>query len=161
MTYIIGVCILAISGVIGYCLSTSFSNKNQNIKCLLSFCDYLLGQIGFKQEKLENIFDSYINGLPDKMKQSFLIYKQLMLNPDYVLDKSKLSFLNNAEIIEVTKFFKSLGTSCGEVEKDRINAFKKSLEGSFTKTIEKNAQNGGLSFKLSLAIGLVIAIIII
>ncbi len=162
MVYVACIGLVCLSAFIGKLITKSFVQRDKFYKEMILFCEYLKNNIGFRQTKLSNLFDDYMAQYP-KSSNSFNYLKEVCLNGEARASKeqSPLYFLKQEEKQAIINFFKSLGKGNSDVELSLINNFKTLIDTKSKDAESFRKTNESLTYKLSLAIGVVICILIV
>ena len=136
---------------IGYSIKLYFKNRNNFFKSLLDFVSIYKNEISFSKDSLKRILDTHrFEKDFDKFIRDFSILK--IDYPKYILDNEKL---------EINKFLDSIGTKDIDGEIQMVNSFENKFKLVFENTTTDLVKKGGLALKLSLVLGLLLAILLI
>ena len=157
--------LIFMSGAIGYGLSGVYKQKKKFYDSYLIFLQDLLSDIGFSENKLSNIIQEKKNTITNKELNILLVNYQNVIKGDVELTKENLfnniKLLNEQEKNEIYLFFKTLGKTdvFNQVEsiKNRCESTKKYCD-KLAKDCEKYCP---LYTKLSILLGLFLALLII
>lgn len=152
-------------GAIGYGLSGVYKQKKKFYDSYLIFLQDLLSDIGFLENKLSNIIQEKKNTITNKEFNILLVNYQNVIKGDVELTKENLfnniKLLNEQEKNEIYLFFKTLGKTdvFNQVEsiKNKCESTKKYCD-KLAKDCEKYCP---LYTKLSILLGLFLALLII
>lgn len=160
MKYVILVSIVLLFGWFGYLKKQKYvmrKNIIQNIKEYINFYDSNLSVL---KTDLEKINQDYLimQELKSANKYNFLIKNNYIFNFDYIILKNNLESTGHYLLIE--NYLKSLGSADCEYEKKKNLEMKTTLN-SILESCDYDIKNKGeLYFKVMLAMGVVIAILI-
>lgn len=154
------VCVLIVisSGLVGYYLGEKFRKRKNFYNELVKFLDFIEPQISFFHTKLSDLFNEFDS--KNKTFKQFLVETQAYLN-----NKSNnltcLDFLTNTEREDVLRLVNVIANLDLENTSKSILSFKTLFkEKATTESLEAKTKIG-LYQKLSLFLGLAIAIILI
>ena len=150
--------IIIFSGALGRLFTAKIREANSFYLSLISFCDYLLASINFSQVKLKEVFLKF-NGSNNKFK-NFLSQAQNHFE-DQNFSLCIPNFLDETQQDEITRFLISLTQFDAAGVTNQIESFKarfKIYQSNYEAQVKVKAP---LIEKLSIGVGLVIAILII
>jgi len=162
MVYVLCVGIVILSGVVGKFIAKSFVLRDGFIKELIHMVTYFKNNISFKQTKVIDLFNDYIKLSEGKYTQQIKTLSCLVnKNIDAKQYSSQLYFLKKEELAVIIKFFEDIGTSSEEIEVEKVEVFLEYLKNKSKDAESARQKNEGLAYKVSIAIGIVVSILII
>ena len=112
--------------------------------------------------KVAELFDNYMKEKADKNKKKLLRMKDVVLCRDEKrLEYKDFYFLKKEEREEIESFIKGLGLGSIDSELNKIDIFQKLVERKMEEVSDLRKKNEGLTYKLSLSIGVILCILII
>lgn len=162
---VICVGIVILSGIVGILISKRLSQKVQFFDTICDFCDYLVSVLSFEQSKLPKIVADFCHDKNDSATvflKSFFASKNnfdLSNGPNFV-DINFPDYLNLTEKSDLMNFLNGLGKSDCQTQIQAIKNYKQKFSKSLSRAKENSVKNGGLATKLSLGVGLILAIVI-
>lgn len=149
--------IVVFSGLAGWFYADKFKKRKQFLDGAISFCKLYEQNLSFSREKFSDLIDKYIA----QNKSVFRAFLFDIKNQNFNVSKIKVpEFLTKQEADLVTQMFANLGSADYLTEAERIKGFKSQFENFLKGASEDETQKGRLGFKLSLGLGLALAIII-
>ncbi len=157
--------IVILSGVAGSIYASKYINKFKFFNELVDFCSFLQININFNQDKLPLLFNKYCDNKKSQFKliiKQFsdlkyikrlddLTIKQKLILPDYLINEQSESILT---------FLLRLGEVDSFNQINSIENYKLKFNNYKELALTDKNKNANLIYKLSIGIGLVIAIII-
>lgn len=158
MKILIVVLVMFGSGFVGYIVKSKYLSQLNLIKDMLDFLSLYKSNLSFYHENLHEIILKYnINQKNKNAKNTLFQLNNGIFVPNY----SIFSKIYNSDIANLSKdYFFSLGSVDLLNENEKLDKFQKVLEVAYENTKVDLKQKGELWFKICLAIGAVIAIII-
>ena len=144
--------VLAFS-LIGILIYLNYNSKKNVYKCLVDFCDCSLLEIKFNKTNFKKIINKYIKSCNFEMKN--------ILNSYLERKPYNSKILNSEENEVVQNFLCSIGKKDVDGEVDNISKYKEIFKLSYEKAKEDEKKHGVISLKISIVIGLLLAIILI
>lgn len=152
--------ILCASAIYGYNLKRKLKRELNFLEYLKEYANFCLSNISLFKNNLSNIIDNFI--IMQKNKNAK--YNQLFIkNGDYFkISEDFLSklILNKNDYGIIYTFLQTVGTNEYDFERQRIENFISYLDVLIAKEKELLKTKADLKFKLVLAIGMVICIVI-
>ena len=156
MKYLICVLIVAFSAGVGKMLSKKYVVRDMFFKELLDFLNLLKSNISFKKMKVEEIYNNFFEGEP-KFKNLF----EEMKSSGQITNSKQFWFLKNEEKKTLESFLKTLGTGNDVTEMQNIENYISSLKDKIHDAEDNRKKNESIIYKVSLAVGAVICILIL
>ena len=153
MRIIIGAVIPLILGLIGYLFSARYRESSDFWDEFLTWHKKIKSEITFSQRSLPEIFDS------DDRDDLFLTVAKEYLSDKTI--KTNLDFLSKEEIIFLTKYLESLGTTDKNSQLDFLNSMENDVEYYQQIAEKKNKNFRPLFVKMGFLLGLILFILII
>ena len=152
--------------LVGINIKKYFIKRKSFYENLLNFCENILNEINFNNQKLILIIENNLNKYDNDFNNFLVLYKNLLL------DKlSKIRFENKIKNIfnylkpnETTLFFNflySVGTQTKDEEVEKFNNFFRSLNSKVKFENENFKKYSNLYLKLLIALGLIFVIVFI
>ncbi len=160
MKIILIILIISLSGITGFCIKNKYVKQLQIYQILINFFEYYLTSISIFKNNIQEIILNY--KLINKNKNA--LYDNIFKNNDNLFQINKEFIFENINeketklILETT--INSMGSANIEIEEDKIKSLITFLNKKKQQAEEKVNKEGNLYFKLSLAAGAVISIII-
>lgn len=150
--------ILFISGFAGAMIGYYFFKRSkEEVKFyddLIGYCDYLIGDINFRQQPISALTEQYILKSSPKFKQILNVYLSY-------LNGGELKFGEKEEKKGIKEFFVSLGLSDAKTQTEELINYKAKFEG-YKKDAEKAFNGlGKNSVKLGFLFGLIFGLLFI
>ena len=166
MQIVVFVAIVLISTYIGIVLAKKYIRKENFYIDLLAFCNTTFTEINFTQNKLKKIIEQNINYYKKDFKLFLNLYKRYL---DGEVNKENLDnavcknfeFLTEQEIKKIVTFFINIGKVDADNELNNLDIFKKDIKGTLDDASTKKRQFVPMIIKLSILVGIGIAILII
>ena len=162
MIYFVCIGVMVVSAFIGKQITLRIVKRDRFYKDLYEFCGYLKGNIAFFQNKIVDIFDGYIKeyksdfcGFYTSVKNSFLNNNEL----DLAIENLKI--FKTEEKIALKSFLVGLGKNDQSNQVLLIDNFKQYVSKKVDECSSIRKSREGLIYKLSLAVGAVICILIL
>lgn len=158
MKILIVVLVMFCSGFVGYIVKSKYLSQLNLIKDMLDFLSLYKANLSFYHENLHEIILKYnINQKNKDTKNTLFQLNNGIFVPNYNI----FSKIYNSDIVNLSKdYFSSLGSVDLFNENEKLDKFQKVLEVAYENTKVDLKQKGELWFKICLAVGAVIAIII-
>ncbi len=156
MIYLFCVVIVVSSAFVGRAITQKYVQRDEFFKELINFLHRLKNDISFRKIKLNELIDGYIS--KSKNKYSCII-AELFKNCN--MDGRNLRFLKNDEKMIINNFVSSLGSSSAEIEVSNIDNFIENIKSISLACEVERKKNGILYYKLSIAVGIVVCVLII
>ena len=163
LVYVSVVFVLCLSAMAGRLVVKKIILRDEfykNLKLMLAFFE---NNLQFVQTKVEVLFDDFLNKCSVKNINSFLFLKEFCVNKggDFEEVKKHFSFLKKEEINIIVDFFQNFGSYDISSEVNKIKALLSYAEDKSREYSEIRKQNESLIYKVSLAVGAVICILIL
>lgn len=161
MIYFLCIGILCLSGLIGKKIAKTVVVRDEFYKFLCSFCDYIKMNISLYQIKINDLFDGYVKNYPSKFEKELIEFKKYVCDDNKNKACGEIKFLKPSEHEELKNFLIQLGVSdeCNQIS--HIDNFKQLVLSKAQECKNIRKVNEGLIYKVSLAIGSIICILII
>lgn len=160
MKYIILFLILVICGLVGLCVKNKYKKQKEMLEFLSLFMDYLYLNISLYKNNINEIINNYKIQQKNKNAKLIKLFQNSnnlqQINEDFL----KLYVYNEECFVAIQLFFNALGTSTKEDECEKIKQLNLGLKSYILKTNDDIKNKGDLSFKIILAIGVMIAIVL-
>lgn len=147
MKVVISVSILLLSVIISSKLSFHYKQRQDFLENLLDFLEYLYQKVSIERQPLSKVISSY-NG-----DESANIFDINVLN--------ELSYMEKDELVDINRFINNFGKSTGEIEKKRLKVFIEKVQENLEKAKEDKKKFVPLYFKLGVAFGASVVLIIL
>ena len=158
MIYVACLVIMVGSALLGKLMARRYVQRAGFYDELAQFLVYLKNDINFMQCKLGMAFDGYKS---KSFAPAFLRLREAATHKRSLEKAKELAFLDAQELGELEQFFSRLGQGDCMVELGSIEAMQKRVELKQSAARKAKEQNAGLIYKLSLAVGVTICIIIV
>lgn len=164
MKWLLIVVFFVISITTGYFISIKYKKRSNFFNSLIMLAQKLDVEINFSRERLKKLIENF----DAKNKSNLLGIDNTFINylnnggeltSELLFGKSTL--LKNDEKEMVLMFFKSLGRMDVENQSKEIKNFISRFESSLTTCLQEEKKYGKLGVKLGIAVGLVIAVILV
>lgn len=157
--------IVVLSGLIGLTIANRFLSRVKFYKDVCNFCDSLVASLGFEQNTLPKIFSDFSENHQGTFANILQSLSDLKFNKRLPQNEIKCGllmpeFLSTAEKGELFEFLICLGATDCATQTETIKQFKQKFSYRLGLAQESKNKNAGLATKLSIGIGLVLAIII-
>lgn len=160
MKILLCVLIFCTSGLVGYLYKKRLQTNFDFLEYLLSYLNFLSSNITLFKNNVVEITKNFMQLENDKNKK----YGQLFVTENGILktdEKVLKSYISDEASLAVIKnFLVDIGKNDYEFEKEKIKNFELYLKSEREKAKQNFEKKGGLYFKLSLALGALICIII-
>lgn len=163
MTFIYILLIMGVSAIAGKILTSNIIARDKFYKEFLSMLEYFKNNINFTKQKIEQLYMGYLSANDVKFKEIFLELKNINLLGSEEQSKSlnKAYFLKKEEKQQIIEFSKMFGTHSDEIELGSIDAFMSQIKQRSCDAESKRKSQESLYYKLCLAVGSVVCILII
>ena len=161
MVYIFCVIIMCTSAYIGIKLPQILIKRAQFFKKLGEFCDFYKMKISFFQTKVSSIIDEFTDKHSSQLNQIFIEIKKYMLDGNGVEFLKQYNFLKADEIEIIKSFITELGKNNVDNQILLADKFADYVNRIALDCESKSVKQKGVIFKISLACGAVISILII
>lgn len=158
MIYALSILIVSLSALVGRLITKKYVDRDKFYNELVAFVNKLKNNINFRCLPIESIFSDYIKS--SSYQKEFTILKNISLN-HITYDNFQISYLKTEEKKLIYEFFVSLGDGNNIVELNQIESFLQDITKISNESKEIRKKNEGLIYKLSIAIGVVICILIV
>lgn len=153
MKFVLIVVIVVAFCVIGVLVYSNYLTKKNIYKCMVGFCDYSLLEIKFNKTNFKSIIEKYLDSSCLEVKNFLNSY---LNNSIY---NSKV--LKNEENITIQNFLSSIGKKDVDGEVFNLNKYKEIFKNKLELAKEDEKKRGVASLKISIILGLLVAIILI
>lgn len=162
MIYFGCVLIILLSGYVGKLFADKYVYRDKFYQCLISLCLYFKSNIGFSHTKLEDLFNSYIKDCGG-FNQEIEFFKDVCLGRDMTNKKPCRIFknINQEERITIISRLKQFGVNEEKFEIEKLDQFMNYCKQKQKEYSEQRKSMQPLSYKISLAIGVVFCILIL
>ncbi len=164
MIYILCVGIVCLSGYVGSLVARTFVFKDKFYKEMLSLVLWLKNNINFNRLKLADVLNDFLKNSDKKLEKQMTIVKKIILgqiSEEEFINSVSLYFLKKEEKATLVRYLKDVGSGNDVVELDKYEGFKQYLENKSNEAENSRKKNEALAYKLSIAIGVVVSILII
>jgi len=161
MKQILCLLVIMFSGFVGNKIAKRYIIRSQFFDELYRFCVYIKNNICFNKKTTKEIFDDYLTDESIRFYEQLICLQKVIENQEVLSDKTKMSFLTDDEFKTIVTFFQNLGTLDLERAEENLNIFLKFVEGVKIESENIKQNKAGLSYKLSISIGVIVGIIII
>lgn len=150
--------------LIGFSIKTYFKKRKNFYDNSVKFCEKVLSDISFKNEKLQLIINNSIAEFNDEFYDALFNFNLYLSNKISKTSfqnwfNKKLYFLSSYEKSNFLNFIFSLGSQTKDEEIEKILNYKELLKSLKDEVNKKNRKYSGLYFKLFVVLGLTICII--
>jgi len=159
MLYVVPIIIVAIFGYIGKQISKVYVLRDYFYAELINLCEYLKNNISFKEEKINDMLSNY-SFLYKKEIEKYLNINEIDVTEEDIKCFESCYFLKDNEREILNKFFKELGDCGKRIEIEKIESILMYLKEQKKKATENKIANCGMIYKISLAVGAVVSILI-
>lgn len=164
MKWLLIIIFFIISVTAGYLIAIKYKKRSNFFNSLIMLAQKLDVEINFSRERLKKVIENF----DSKNKSNLLGVDNTFINylnnggeltSEMLFGKSTL--LKNDEKEMILMFFKSLGRMDVESQSKEIKNFISRFESSLTLCLQEEKKYGKLGVKLGVAVGLVVAVILI
>ena len=163
MVYVGCILIIIMSAYIGKYISNKYVYKDKFYQFLVGLCVYLKSNIGFNHTKIEQLFDDYIKSYKTEFNNEVNLFKKICLQ--YDLEVKEISYvlknINKEEREVIISRVKQIGNNEEKFEMEKLDQFMEYCKYKQKEYENQRKNMQPLCYKLSLAIGSVICILII
>lgn len=160
MKYIIIVCVIFISGIIGYIIKLRFRNQKELLCYIKNYLEFLAVNISVYQNDIPTITNNFIIQQNNKNAKYVKIFQNnnnlYQINTNFI----KEYIFDELYILELTSLFKNLGKSDKSNEYEKIKIELSQVDGWINASEKLEKEKGDLYFKICLALGVALSIII-
>lgn len=164
MKYLLIVLLVCSSGYIGKLFSDKYKKRVKIYSTLIKFAEFLKLNIYSLQENIVIIFDKFISQ-NQSIGNDFDKIKQIVINnKTSVYDFRKIKLFNelkSGEIEDVKDFFNLLGKNNLDLQISLIDNYLHIFKLKLEECNIDQKQKGNISYKLSLSLGVMIAIMVL
>ncbi len=153
--------ILSVSAICGKLFSQNFSKRENFFTEFESFCVFLKTEICFSQTKVGLIFEKYERTHHVKNSKIFNELKLISENKTSENNLNEIYFLKRNEKEKLIEFAKTIGKTDEKNQVLNIEHFLEIVKIWKTESVEKRKQNQPLCYKLCLAFGALVCILIL
>ena len=162
MIYFVCIGVLCFSAFIGKQLTGVLVKRAEFFAKMNEFCGYLRSNIAFFHKKLADIFDGFISDFYSKYNDVFYEFKKYVdVGDKNEIKIDKLFFLKSDEKNTIINFLLELGKSDEKNQILLIDNFGSYINKKSEECNLKRKTNEGLIYKVSLAVGAVVCILIL
>ena len=147
-------------GLIGYFYKQKLKHENLAYKFLKDYTEFLKANINLFKENLVEINNKFIIMQKNKNANQYNI---IVKNANSVVDcikKIKVLVSDKFDFCLIETFFESLGKNDFEFEKERILSFENHIKEKEKITNENMKTKGEMWFKIMLAVGAIVGILL-
>lgn len=156
------VAILGLSAVCGKMIALVYEKRDKFYEELETFCMFMKNEIGFCQTKAGMIFDKFVKTFKIKNFEAFKELKSCVENKNVSEQASRnLYFLKQHEKQMIYNFFKNLGSLDENHQVADVENFAEIIKKNHEEATGKRKQNAPLCYKLCLAVGAVVCVMIL
>ncbi|MBQ7467003.1 MAG: stage III sporulation protein AB [Clostridia bacterium] len=159
--YFVCITIMAASYFAGKEIAKIYVKRDRFFKNLSEFCDFLKSNISFFQTKISEIFDGYIKDYSSEFDNIYKQFQNLIMDENGKSVAEDIKFLKAEDKVTLNNFLKGLGKSDQKNQMMLIDNFKNYALKRSEECASARRSQEGLIFKVSLAVGAVICILII
>lgn len=150
--------LFSVCGALGYGYKYKLNQKSNLLNFLYEFCKFYDSNMTLFKNNIVEIIDKF------KREENFKNFHQFFVSESgiYRFDKAFLQkFLSEgSELMIIDNYFSGLGKNDYEYEKEKNKNFEAYIKSALEKARKVAEQKGGLCFKLSLALGAVLCIVL-
>lgn len=160
MKLVLMICIVFISGFIGLMIKNKYKEQTEFLIFIKSFLEFAKINISLYKNNTDEIINNYIiqhNNKNAKFIHLFQKFNNLSQFDEKIIDVYVFDKYIN---LQIKNYFKELGNSKREFECEKINYIEMVVNEAIAKTRDELKTKGDLYFKLSIAIGVVVDVII-
>lgn len=157
MIVLLIVLIVGACAFVGWQVKNFYRARQKFFEDQVLFCDILLSETNFNKTPLRHIIKKNEAQFHKDFLKSLTAFQNALNNGDDYLEKSLL--LKTFEKEEYNRFLSSLGKTDLENHNNLINNFKKSILMKIEREVNAEQKKANAFFKISICIGLAIAII--
>lgn len=164
MIYILCCGIVCLSSYIGFLIAKSYVLKDKFYKAMLAMCDGFISNINFKQNKLGELLSNLSVGQDKLLERPISLVKKVVIKQTGESEFENagcIYFLKKEEKKELYTFISDIGDGNVVNEKQKYETLKYYLTQKSNEAENNRRKNETLCYKLSIAIGVVISILII
>ena len=156
------VAILGLSAVCGKMIALIYEKRDKLYEELENFCMFMKNEIGFCQTKVGTIFDKFEKAYNVKNTEVFKELKTCVESKN-ISEKTTQSvyFLKLHEKQMILQFFKNLGNLDEDHQVADIENFAENVKKNHEEATSKRKQNAPICYKLCLAAGAVVCVMIL
>ena len=160
MKILLVILIVALSGWVGYRYKLKHIKQLNALKEILNYSTYIKDNLTLFKNNIEEIHINYINTHKNKNANNIQINQNNINNMQKYLQILQKDIFELELKILIQNYFDQIGKSEYEFEFDKIKNFISVIEDKIKIAEENKKQKGDLYFKLSLAVGVVIGVLI-
>ena len=157
MIYVISITVVILFGFLGKTITKNIVLRDKFYKELKSMLVHFENSILYKREKIKELFFIYYPKYPELFKDILTGLRDYCLNSK----DCNITFLKLEEGIEIRKFFKDFGCADEECELKKIREFSKYIDNKSLEYSDVRKKNEGVVYKVCLALGVVVCILIV
>ena len=154
------VSILALSAVCGKLCARVFEKREKFFMELENMCMFFKNEVGFLNTKNAVLFEKYEKSYEVENKQIFEEMKEIS-NESINTCFEKIYFLKKIEKQKLAEFSKNFGKGDQNSQLANIENFLQEAKRMHDESLQKKKQNAPLCYKVCLAIGTVICVLIL
>ncbi len=159
MKILIGITIVLTTGLLGYSYKLKLNKSFEFLKFIQGFENYYAANVNLFRNDIQEIINNYIIKHKNKNAEFCNIFQK---NGNiYQINKELLNkYVIENDVDIIYNYLSTIGTNDYDYEKEKNNNFKQYIDIAVSKADEVLKQKGNLYFKLSLAFGAILAIVI-
>lgn len=160
MKILLVILIVVLSGWVGYRYKLKHIKQLNALKEILNYSNYIKDNLTLFKNNIEEININYINMHKNKNANNIQINQNNVNNMQNYLQILQKDIFELELKMLIQNYFNQIGKSEYEFEFDKIKNFIAVIENKIKIAEENKKQKGDLYFKLSLAVGVVIGVLI-
>ncbi len=142
--------------MIGFYFFRRLKDKVLYFDELIGYCDYLISDIGFRQQPIGVLTEQYLAKSKSSFGQTLREYSKYLQG-----DELKISKKNTEEEIAIKEFFQSLGNTDAETQVAELKNYKSKFSAYLQKSEKLLNAHGKNYVKLGFLFGLILGILFI
>lgn len=160
MKLVIIVCIIILSGVIGYWIKLKYKNQKDFLVFIKNFLEFALIGVDIYKNNLQEIINNYKFQQKNKNAKYVKIFQKTANPQPFNVNFVDEYIFDSVYLVEIKNFFNCFGKMDKESESEKIKKQITSLESMIKSSEKLEKEKGDLYFKISLAIGVILGVII-
>ena len=159
MVYVACVCVVCLSALAGNFFAKVFVWRDEFYKELSGLLLQIKNNYYYKNLTISNVTNEYINsGVKNK---KFFNYLLKLTSGNLEAGEQKIPYLKKQELNSIVRFFSEVGCGNSEVEINNVENFIEEIKQKSSECQSQRKANEKLIYKISLAVGVAICILII
>ena len=145
----------------GKMFSSSLVLRDKCFATLENLCEYFKNNLIFSHTKLSDIYANFNQTYPNEFNALIVQMSEVGLKNSDQSSFTKYYYLKKEEISQIYNFAKEIGKGDESCALNTIESFRLYCENAHKNASIKRSQNQGLYYKLCVAVGMIVCILII